>query len=254
MIFWFSGTGNSYWSAKELGKTLNEPLVDMAAAIRSGRLNYYVHESEKVGFVFPVYFMGLPSVVDKFIEIMQLSGKQNPEIFAVLTCGQSCGMADELLEKALGKRSLKLYSTYRLVMPDDYVLMYNVGSESEMKKLASSKAKLAIVAAKIKQEWKCQIKHSATDAAMTKVFQPMYHGGRKTKKFYADDACVGCGLCAAICPVEAIRITDSGKPEWTKPRCVMCLGCINRCPEHSIQYGSATKKRGRYVHPIYEEK
>ncbi|MEA4814784.1 MAG: EFR1 family ferrodoxin, partial [Oscillospiraceae bacterium] len=137
MIFWFSGTGNSYWAAKELGKTLNEPLVDMAAAIRSGRLNYYVHESEKVGFVFPVYFMGLPSVVDKFIEIMQLSGKQNPEIFAVLTCGQSCGMADELLEKALGKRSLKLYSAYRLIMPDDYVIMYNVGGENEMKKLAS---------------------------------------------------------------------------------------------------------------------
>ena len=253
MIFWFSGTGNSYWAAQELGKALGEPTVDMAAAIRSGRLNYYVHDSEKIGFVFPVYFMGLPSVVDKFIELMQLSGKQDAEIYAVLTCGSSCGMADALLEKALAARSLKLYSAYQLVMPDNYVLMYDVGSEDEMKKLASSKAKLAIIAAKIKQDWKCQIKHGATDAAMTRVLQPMYHGGRRTGRFYADDKCVGCGLCASVCPVEAIRITEAGKPEWTKPRCVMCLGCINRCPEHAIQYGGATKKRGRYVHPIYQD-
>lgn len=45
----------------------------------------------------------------------------------------------------------------------------------------------------------------------------------------ADKKCVGCGLCAAVCPAQAIRkenirTADAGK-------CISCMRCVARCPE-----------------------
>lgn len=37
---------------------------------------------------------------------------------------------------------------------------------------------------------------------------PILNRVRKTKNFYVEDTCIGCGLCAKCCPVRAIEIKD----------------------------------------------
>ena len=56
------------------------------------------------------------------------------------------------------------------------------------------------------------------------------------------------GFARKKCPVQAIEM-QSGKPVWVKEKCVMCLGCLHRCPKFAIQYGKNTKKHGQYLHP-----
>ncbi|HOO26860.1 MAG TPA: EFR1 family ferrodoxin, partial [Lachnospiraceae bacterium] len=63
-----------------------------------------------------------------------------------------------------------------------------------------------------------------------------------------EDTCIGCGLCAEKCPVNAIKI-QNGKPVWVREQCVMCLKCLHHCPKFSIQYGRHTKKHGQYRNP-----
>lgn len=66
-------------------------------------------------------------------------------------------------------------------------------------------------------------------------------------KFYATDACVSCGKCAAVCPLGNIALTD-GKPVWGK-NCTHCMACICRCPSRAIEYGKHTIGMPRYVCP-----
>ena len=58
MIFYFSGTGNSEYVAKQLAARLGDRLVKMGDAVAHADYDYTLSEGERVGWVFPVYSWG----------------------------------------------------------------------------------------------------------------------------------------------------------------------------------------------------
>ena len=238
MIYYFSGTGNSKYSAEKLAVKTGDRAVSMVEALKNGADN--IEAGEKTGFVFPVYFWGLPEIVRRFAE--SVKGRLGGYVYCVITCGADTGGAAGLLAKALGREPD--YSA-SLRMPDNYVIMYDpCPKDKALKFLRHSDAELDGICADI-IAGKKRSEKSFMRSAKTAVLNIFYNPFRKTKYFFADDKCVSCGKCAQICPDGAIEIKN-GKPEWIKPKCQHCTACINRCPQKAIQFGKKTAERGRY--------
>lgn len=244
MIFYFSGTGNSEYAAKKLLNN-GEQLISMANAGWDGAYTYAVDDDESVGFVFPVYFYGIPDTVRSFVKQVRFSTKP-AYVYAVITCGGSIAGAGDLLKKYLAEGGTVLRGVYSVKMPDNYVLLYDVTTEEQEKPiLAAADEKLEEIKGSIELRRFIGTDCSLLEKAQTAALYPMYDRSRKTAKFYPDENCVGCGKCAARCPARAIEM-QNGRPMWVKDSCDHCRSCL-RC--NAVQYGRRTVGRYRYRHP-----
>lgn len=249
MIFYFTGTGNSEYAAKRLLKK-DEQLISITKATWNEAYTYEPAEDETVGFVFPVYFYGLPDTVRSFVKKVRFATKP-AHVYAVITCGGSIAGAGDLLGKFLAEGGTTLNAVYSVKMPDNYVLMYDVTTEEEEKPiLAAADERLDKIRKFVRRHREYGTKASVFAKAETALLYPMYDLTRNTAKFYTDDKCVSCGTCAARCPAKAIQLID-GKPTWIKEKCDHCLSCV-RC--NAVQYGKRTVDAYRYKHPSLRKK
>lgn len=249
MIFYYSGTGNSAYAAQKLlGE--GEALISMAQANREESFSYTPGEEEAVGFVFPVYFYGLPDTVRRFAHQVRFTRKP-AYVYAVITCGGSIAGAGDLLKKYLAENGTTLRAVYSVKMPDNYVLMYDVTTkEEEIPILEAAEKQLEDIRGSVALRRFVGTDVGIAAKAQTAALYALYDGSRKTAKFHADDSCVGCGVCAGRCPVDAIVLRE-GRPVWIKDRCDHCLACM-RC--NAIQYGKRTVGKYRYMHPSLRKK
>lgn len=51
---------------------------------------------------------------------------------------------------------------------------------------------------------------------------------------YEVRTCTQCGVCAEVCPVDAIRVTSDGAYHINSEECGFCGVCIVACPEHVL--------------------
>ncbi len=252
MIFYFSGTGNSLYVAQKLHEADEGELIDMAGALNEKHFKYKISEGEKVGIVFPVYFYGLPTIVAEFMDKLAIESNTDTFIYTVITCGGSIGSADKMLANLLKQNDLDLNSAFSVEMPSNYVIMYDIpDNEKQNITLDSAEKQIEKIVELLESDKKGDFVFNRGLSILTPLAYRIYGIYRKTKKFYATNACTSCGLCEEICPSKTIQLS-SGKPEWINDKCSHCSACINRCPAQAIQYGNSTKKRGRYINPNVE--
>lgn len=253
MIFYFSGTGNSRYAAEKVGGAINEQAIDMARSRLDEKFTFEVKDQEKIGFVFPVYYYGPPTIVEEFMSKLKIYGNEHPYVYVIMTCGSNSGGADKYVDKILLDHGLETEAFYTIPMVDNFIMGYDLSNEEDRKSInKKAEERIDKVIKSIIVKGASDRKSSHFDQLLTGTVYPFYVRGRKTKKFFANDRCVSCNLCEEICPAQAIKMVD-GRPVWVLDQCIHCVACINRCPAEAIQYGDATKKRRRYVHPSIVE-
>jgi Na+-translocating ferredoxin:NAD+ oxidoreductase RNF subunit RnfB len=65
--------------------------------------------------------------------------------------------------------------------------------------------------------------------------------------------CFSCGTCIALCPVEAISVTEDLSIQFNKEKCVgsVCNICVDACPAraiNSVKFSNTENTRNSYGH------
>lgn len=247
MIFYFSGTGNSLWIARQLAEILNDELIPIAET-NSLERTYSLKKGEKVGFVFPVYAWAPPKIVLDFVEQVQL--EQPDYLYFVCTCGDDVGKTAEVFKKALNKRHWTCNAGYSVTMPNTYVSLPGFDVDNrilEQMKVHNAKARVRFIAeelAKKVQMTSFNCHEGSFPRLKTYLLRPFFNRFLMSPKpFHATDRCTACKRCEHKCPMHNIKVED--RPRWGN-RCSQCLACYHTCPFQAIQYGNRTKGKGQY--------
>lgn len=246
MILYFSGTGNSEYVAKRIAAAVDDEAVNIFDKLRKQEHSSFTSEKSYV-IVAPVYAYKIPAIVDEWLVSAKLNG--NKDMYFILTCGSSIAGAGFYNREIAFKKKMNYMGTAKVVMPENYIAMFKAPKEDKALAIidkAEEKIDRVIAFIKthrileddggtVKQMW---------SSFINKVFFKFFV---KDKKFYATDACTGCGKCARECVMKNITVKDK-MPVW-HGKCTHCMACICKCPAKAIEYGRSTKKKVRYTCP-----
>jgi len=246
MIVYFSGTGNCKYVAQRVA----ESLEDTCVSVETGQTEFELKDNECFGVVTPVNWWELPILTREFLQKLTIKGSGDHYTFLVVTYGTTPGCCGEDARRIMKKQGVALDAAFSIRMPDNWTPIFDLSDPNEVAR-QNEKAEqfLSDVIERIKAGEKGNHTEKKAPYAVRLFTDPFLNAERKTKNFYVEDTCIGCGLCARKCPVQAIEIKDK-KPVWVKDRCALCLRCLHHCPKFAIQYGNGkTKQHGQYRNP-----
>ncbi|MDE6369676.1 MAG: EFR1 family ferrodoxin [Muribaculaceae bacterium] len=251
MIIFFSGTGNSHFVARELGKLLHEEkILQLKGEILYDPTKSHIKTDDKrIIWVFPTYSWGVPPVVKRFIKECNFDSADTAKHFMVTTCGDDTGETAAQWRKLIAERKWTAANAYTVIMPNTYVLMkgFDVDSpELAAQKLKQAPSRIAEIADHInKKALGDMLVKGSWPKIKTGIIYPYFVSCCMSPKPFKTNAnCIGCGKCAQACPMD--NITMGAKcPQW-HDRCALCLRCYHICPCDAVEYGNATKDKGQY--------
>jgi ferredoxin len=245
-IYFYTGTGNSLWTAKKLSLLLTETELIPIALTGSGKINA---DSENVGLIFPVHIWGIPAPIIDFLN--RLENNPVKYYFAVaVNAGQVAATLIQL-KNLLQQKNIKLSLGFSICMPSNYIPWGGaISHEKQQKKFDEALDKIGRIASAIRVK---EEKEPEKGPAWQNIFfSAIYHMSfaqvpKMDKSFLADEKCTSCEICEKICPAQNIKMINI-KPVW-QHHCEQCFACLQWCPEEAIQYGRGTVKKKRYHHP-----
>lgn len=241
MIFYFTGTGNSQYAAESISKKIKDDIFNIVDYIDKNTETIFNSEKPYI-FVCPTYAYKIPRVVEDFILKNRFEG--NNKAYFVLTCGSYIGNAQKHLKKLCAEKQIEFMGVEKVIMPENYVCMFSPPSNNEaLKIIKDADNEIFRIADEIKSG--VRFKNLSGSNFMTYVVNPVFYKLYvNDKKFYSNDKCISCGLCAKVCPLNNVEIKD-GKPVW-KGNCTQCQACICACPKEAIEYGKISVGKHRY--------
>ena len=224
MLFYFTATGNSLYTAKQL----EENPISIPQVMKQENLEF---TADSIGIVAPVYGHEVPEMVQEF---MHKATFRTDYFYMVLTYGNRHGGAAELAENLCKECGITPSYINVLLMVDNWLPSFDMDEQRKIDKKVDEH--LAVIAADIQQRKKMIAPVTDTDRAAHQQFlgirnsQPADLWQRMIR---VTDACVGCGICEKVCPSGSIRVVD-GKAVHTPGNCQTCFACVHACPKKAI--------------------
>lgn len=246
MIVYFSGTGNSKFTAEEIAKITNEELIAMNELMKEDTIKKLTIKEKSITFVSPTYAWRLPRVVETFIRTTEFYGVD--KVYFIMTCGSESGNTIQYVKKLCQEKRWILNGFAEIVLPDNYTILLTSPDEKKAKSLIDTAIpRIREIAVQIQQtsQFVEYENKGLYGKVLSNIVNPMFYSMFiDDKGFHATDKCTACCKCKQLCPLNNIEI-ERNKPVW-RGSCTHCMACINRCPAEAIEYKKKTKGKGRY--------
>lgn len=231
-VLYFTGTGNSLYISKRIGGEL----FSIPKLLKEKQFNF---EDEKIGIVFPAYYIGVPKIVEEFLNKVSLKSKY---IFGITTYGAFSGATTRhLLE--IGKRNgIEFSYINEILMVDNYLPKFDMNKQVQGQVKKNIEENLRKLVKDI-EDGKEYIKKKTIIMEGIRSVVEKFYNTEFEKNFLVDNKCNGCKTCEKVCPVNNIKVDI--KPIFNN-NCQHCLSCIHNCPKRSISI-EKEKNKARFI-------
>lgn len=250
MIFYFSSTGNNKYVATRIAEMTGDSIRFIPDCLDTKDFTCVLKPGENFGLVIPTYFGGFPTIVVDFLSQLKIQWSKNNYTFFIGTYGAGAGNICKEAVRRFRKLGKNLDASFTIKMVDNWNPYFDMTDQKYISDAeTNAESVIASVVAKVSEH----AHELNSDKGMQPVIQAVstayYHKACSTKNFSVSGSCIGCGLCERQCPVHAIKLIRDRRPQWIKPKCTLCLGCVHRCPKNAIAYTSKTIGHGQYFNP-----
>lgn len=245
-IYYFTGTGNNLAVAKRLSDELGNTDIFPIRVLLENKV--IPEEYDWIVFSVPSYYSHIPPFVERCINNLIYTKSQ--KVVTIIACGGNRGHATEDMRALIEKNGKEVQLEYMLCLPGSYILSYNAFPKWYINLTINHSYK------KIKRIEKDMITnkkqvHLGKGLFYSSKYEESFQDtiskyGEIGSQYEVDDTCMQCGRCTKICPVGNISIKE-GHIVFGED-CQQCMGCIQWCPNHAIDYQGKAKGRNYYHH------
>jgi flavodoxin/Pyruvate/2-oxoacid:ferredoxin oxidoreductase delta subunit len=241
-IFYFSGTGNTWWVGKRLEEALNQKGIDAEALsiekISSVEVAEKIQLADILGLGYPIYGSDAPLNMLEFIKALPQCSQPLPTLIYVTELAFS-GDGASFLRGQLKKKGYDVHWAVEFKMPNNISLDLGSIVNSFLKlfkaDLWTVNKKVEALAERVVSEKKW-IQGSIPFINLGWVqripFRCTFSWMQRHTWTVDAEKCSGCEHCVRLCAAGNITLVE-GLPRWAE-HCIFCMRCFNFCPEQAI--------------------